>query len=82
MQNASTKNASDDPLVATASSGSVLVVDTDSDAEQQPLLPNRLKRTPLPKKQLAIVCLARLAEPIAYTQIFPYINQASRAEAS
>ncbi|KAG9035199.1 hypothetical protein FRB95_011933 [Tulasnella sp. JGI-2019a] len=75
MQNASTKNASDDPLVATASSGSVLVVDTDSDAEQQPLLPNRLKRTPLPKKQLAIVCLARLAEPIAYTQIFPYINQ-------
>ncbi|KAG8985134.1 hypothetical protein FRB93_006086 [Tulasnella sp. JGI-2019a] len=66
----------DDLLVASASNGSAFVLtDTDSDAEQQPLLPKKLKRTPLPKKQLAIICLARLAEPIAYTQIFPYINQ-------
>lgn len=35
------------------------------DAEQQPLLPNKRKPTPLPKKQLAIICLCRLAEPIA-----------------
>ncbi|KAG9089824.1 hypothetical protein FRC06_001373 [Ceratobasidium sp. 370] len=31
--------------------------------------------TPIPKAQLLALCLARLAEPIAYTQIFPYINQ-------
>ncbi|KAG8750249.1 hypothetical protein FRC12_012973, partial [Ceratobasidium sp. 428] len=31
--------------------------------------------TPVPKAQLLALCLARLAEPIAYTQIFPYINQ-------
>ncbi|KAG8981010.1 hypothetical protein FRC05_003910 [Tulasnella sp. 425] len=43
-------------------------------AEAQPLLPNKLQVTPLPKAQLAVVLFARLAEPIAYTQIFPYIN--------
>ncbi|KAJ7771708.1 major facilitator superfamily domain-containing protein, partial [Mycena metata] len=31
--------------------------------------------TPLPKAQLAAVCIARLADPIAYTQLFPYINE-------
>ncbi|KAG8981009.1 hypothetical protein FRC05_003909 [Tulasnella sp. 425] len=44
------------------------------DSEAQPLLPNRLQATPLPKVQLAVVLFVRLAEPIAYTQIFPYIN--------
>ena len=28
-------------------------------------------RTPLPLLQLSVLCGARLAEPIAYTQIFP-----------
>lgn len=45
----------------------------NEDAEAQPLLPKK-QVTPLPKAQLAIVLFARLAEPIAYTQIFPYIN--------
>ncbi|KAG9050198.1 hypothetical protein FS837_007096 [Tulasnella sp. UAMH 9824] len=45
----------------------------NEDAEAQPLLPKK-PVTPLPKFQLAIVLFARLAEPIAYTQIFPYIN--------
>ncbi|KZP26895.1 MFS general substrate transporter, partial [Athelia psychrophila] len=31
--------------------------------------------TPLPKLQLGIVTCMRLVEPIAYTQIFPYINE-------
>ncbi|KAG8991134.1 hypothetical protein FRB93_002914 [Tulasnella sp. JGI-2019a] len=76
MKSIPANNALDDLLVASASSGSTFVsTDTDSDAEQQPLLPNKIKRTPLPKKQLAIICLSRLAEPIAYTQIFPYINK-------
>ncbi|KAG8910687.1 hypothetical protein FRC00_007721, partial [Tulasnella sp. 408] len=45
----------------------------NEDAEAQPLLPKK-PVTPLPKFQLAVVLFARLAEPIAYTQIFPYIN--------
>ncbi|KAG9127535.1 hypothetical protein FRC07_012551 [Ceratobasidium sp. 392] len=37
--------------------------------------PAQPEMTPVPKAQLLALCLARLAEPIAYTQIFPYINQ-------
>lgn len=33
------------------------------------------KMTPIPKLQLAIVCLIRLLEPIGFTQLFPYINE-------
>ncbi|PAV20345.1 MFS general substrate transporter [Pyrrhoderma noxium] len=33
------------------------------------------RRTPLPLLQLFILCTTRLSEPIAYTQIFPYINE-------
>ncbi|EJT99757.1 MFS general substrate transporter [Dacryopinax primogenitus] len=31
-------------------------------------------RTPLPKFQLFILCIVMLAEPVNYTQIFPYVN--------
>jgi hypothetical protein len=31
--------------------------------------------TPLPKAQLFILCLIRLVEPIAFAQVFPYINE-------
>lgn len=34
-----------------------------------------LKMTPIPKLQLAIICLVRLLEPIGFTQLFPYINE-------
>ncbi|KAJ7465044.1 major facilitator superfamily domain-containing protein [Mycena latifolia] len=52
--------------------------------ESQPLLreharledqTRRATATPLPKAQLAALCIARLSEPISYTQIFPYINE-------
>jgi hypothetical protein len=46
--------------------------------EFQPLLeaqPPTVKRTPLPKAQLAALCMARLSDPINFTQIFPYINE-------
>ncbi|KAJ7470281.1 major facilitator superfamily domain-containing protein [Mycena latifolia] len=33
------------------------------------------KQTPLPRAQLAALCIARLTDPVAYTQIFPYINE-------
>jgi hypothetical protein len=31
--------------------------------------------SPLPKAQLVCLCLIRLVDPIAFTQIFPYINE-------
>ncbi|KAG8847042.1 hypothetical protein FRB96_001692 [Tulasnella sp. 330] len=56
-------------------SGTLTPTSSQGDAEQQALLRKpTFKRTPLPKKQLAIICFCRLAEPIAFTQIFPYIN--------
>ena len=33
------------------------------------------KMTPIPKLQLATICLVRLLEPIGFTQLFPYINE-------
>ena len=35
----------------------------------------REKATPLPKAQLATLCAVRLVDPIAFTQIFPYVNE-------
>ncbi|KIO23393.1 hypothetical protein M407DRAFT_214653 [Tulasnella calospora MUT 4182] len=59
-------------VVGTTGGGSPTTTD---DIEQQPLLGKaKEQRTPLPVAQLAILCLVRLAEPIAYTQIFPYVN--------
>ncbi|KAE9406760.1 MFS general substrate transporter [Gymnopus androsaceus JB14] len=31
--------------------------------------------TPLPKAQLAVLCLVRMGDPIAFTQVFPYIPE-------
>ncbi|KAI0928814.1 hypothetical protein AcW2_004698 [Taiwanofungus camphoratus] len=33
------------------------------------------KATPLPKVQLLTLCAVRLVDPIAFTQIFPYVNE-------
>ncbi|KAF7338685.1 MFS domain-containing protein [Mycena venus] len=33
------------------------------------------KKVPLPTTQLAALCISRLTDPIAYSQLFPYINQ-------
>ncbi|KAI8454731.1 major facilitator superfamily domain-containing protein [Phakopsora pachyrhizi] len=43
--------------------------DIDQDEEQE------LGVTPLPVRQLAILCLMRATEPISFTVIFPFINQ-------
>ena len=32
-------------------------------------------RSALPTRQLSILCAIRLADPIAFTQIFPYVNE-------
>jgi len=34
-----------------------------------------VEMTPIPKLQLATLCLVRLLEPIGFTQLFPYINE-------
>ena len=62
-----------DPLVVP-----VEAVDEEfSPTERTPLLgASKEKRiTPLPKVQLAIVCLIRVVEPICFQVIFPFINQ-------
>ena len=41
--------------------------------------PERPKPTPLPKLQLFIVFYIQLAEPIASTVIYPFVNQLVRA---
>ncbi|KAI9458027.1 MFS general substrate transporter [Russula earlei] len=35
----------------------------------------RSTSTPIPRSQLICLCLIRLVEPIAFTQIFPYVNE-------
>lgn len=46
--------------------------------ETTPLVPakgSKKPKTPLPKLQIGILITLQLAEPIASTSIFPYINQ-------
>lgn len=46
----------------------------DSALEDQKSTPPA-KPTPLPKAQLATLCVVRLVDPIVFTQIFPYVNE-------
>ncbi|ORY23550.1 major facilitator superfamily domain-containing protein [Naematelia encephala] len=50
---------------------------TSVDTEATPLLGKQVqkKATPLPKLQLAIICLIRIVEPICFQVIFPFINE-------
>ena len=56
------------PLLAHAAPGSL---------ESQAPLPSKIRSasTPLPRAQLICLCVIRLVDPIAFTQIFPYINE-------
>ncbi|KAF8350832.1 major facilitator superfamily domain-containing protein [Amanita rubescens] len=44
---------------------------SDSELEAQ----KAFRVTPLPKFQLATLCISRMIDPIAFTQVFPYINE-------
>jgi MFS family permease len=58
---------------STLNESTPLLNDVRDDLEdQEPLIK---EATPLPMLQLVIVCLIRLMDPIAFTQIFPYINE-------
>ncbi|KAH8117305.1 MFS general substrate transporter [Phellopilus nigrolimitatus] len=43
--------------------------------ERQKLYGRQEAPTPLPKLQLATLCTIRLADPIAFTMIFPFVNE-------
>lgn len=45
------------------------------DSECQPSCEYRAVKRPLPAAQLTTLCLLRLSDPIAFTQIFPYVNE-------
>ncbi|KAG8989398.1 hypothetical protein FRB90_002252 [Tulasnella sp. 427] len=69
------RSQSEDDVRAVVGTSGVCSPVNSEDVESQPLLAKgNVQRTPLPVFQLAILCLVRLAEPIAYTQIFPYVN--------
>ncbi|KAH9946226.1 MFS general substrate transporter [Epithele typhae] len=46
----------------------------DSALENQ-RTPHAPKVTPVPKAELATLCAVRIVDPIAFTQIFPYVNE-------
>jgi MFS family permease len=45
------------------------------EASSGSLQPKNTGPTPVPKTQLATACIIRLLDPIAFTQVFPYINE-------
>lgn len=50
-----------------------LLQDAQNELEVQE--PRKKQATPLPKLQLALICLIRIMDPIAFTQLFPYVNE-------
>lgn len=57
-------------------SSDVTLVDTDDRplGEEAPLKADS-RRTPVPRVQLAALCALRVVEPVAFTHIFPYVNE-------
>lgn len=49
----------------------------DTDDERMPLLATKREETttPLPKRQLFLICFLRISEPVAFLVCFPFINQ-------
>lgn len=64
---------SDDPDVANESTRLLVCGDEEDVSSRTPNL--QLAPTPLPKAQLSALIAVRIVDPIAYQQIFPYINQ-------
>lgn len=56
--------------------------DPDAGApERAPLLAAASRRaaTPLPTKQIFVLCLMRFAEPISFSLLYPFVNHVSSA---
>jgi len=57
--------------------------ESDSSSETTPLLHPAVRssgRTPLPIRQLLVLACIRLAEPVNFTIIFPFINEVLRSK--
>ncbi|KAH8118605.1 MFS general substrate transporter [Phellopilus nigrolimitatus] len=60
---------------ATDSYGAIVSSNNDCNCDDD-IRPQKISTpTPLPVKQLLLIFVMRLAEPIAYAQVFPYVNQ-------
>lgn len=49
--------------------------ETESFMDIEDGLRKRPTKTPLPVRELAALCGVRLVDPIAFTQVFPYVNE-------
>ncbi|KAK7755117.1 hypothetical protein SLS62_002932 [Diatrype stigma] len=63
------------PLLKTPAAGPVAPIPTAITATSADADAAKGEDKPLPKLQIALLCYARLVEPIAFFSIFPYINQ-------
>ncbi|KIO18439.1 hypothetical protein M407DRAFT_83906, partial [Tulasnella calospora MUT 4182] len=67
-------NTEHERLVSTASTAVQSEDNTSTDAESLKSI-GELAATPLPKRQMFVLCWMRFSEPISYNLIFPFINQ-------
>ena len=65
------------PLIVTSSTDPAATKPQDNEVlhRQNDERVNDEDDTPLPKLQIALLCYARVVEPIAYFSIFPFINE-------
>ena len=65
------------PLIVTSGvdPNSINLRDEEVLSQQNNEVSNAEDDTPLPKLQIALLCYARVVEPIAYFSIFPFINE-------
>ncbi|CAE6469536.1 unnamed protein product [Rhizoctonia solani] len=59
--------------IANSGGDQCIGVEADDSGHPQELVAQ--KRTPLPVKQVIVLCLMRFAEPISFSVIFPFVNQ-------
>jgi len=63
-----------DECIPLSDESTALLSSVDHNAAESQVL-KAFKMTPIPKLQLATLCLVRLLEPIGYTQVYPYMNE-------
>ena len=63
-----------DECIPVSGESTALLADADQNLVESQV-PKPVKMTPVPKLQLATLCLVRLLEPIGFTQLFPYVNE-------
>lgn len=71
-------DTSRDKIMTATSPSTSRIQGTIERDERQPLLGDDLEAkttiTPLPIRQLSVLCMLRVLDPLAFSQIFPYIN--------